>query len=86
MQAGAAVVPALEGVVAILDKKGRLVSVLDVAALIGSQGSTHPHDAIFLRNGDIVVGTWDWGYVSYWKKLPALAAAGIADDVTSPES
>ena len=34
-------------------------------------GSTHPHDAIFLRNGDIVVGTWDWGYVSYWKRLGA---------------
>ena len=66
---GAAVVAALEGVVAVLDRGNALVSVVDVAGLIGQAGSTHPHDAIFLRNGDIVVGTWDWGYVSYWKRL-----------------
>lgn len=69
--AGATVIAALEGAVAILDRNNTLVSVVDVAGLIGTMGSTHPHDAIFLRNGDIVVGTWDWGYVSYWKRLGA---------------
>ena len=42
---------------------------VDVAGLIGSLGSLHPHDALFLPNGDFVVGTWNPGYVSYWKKL-----------------
>jgi len=37
---------------------------------IHQQGSLHPHDALLLPNGDFVVGTWNPGYVSYWKRLP----------------
>jgi hypothetical protein len=66
---GMVVVPALEGPVAILDKSNKLVSVIDVGKLIGDRGSLHPHDALMLRNGDVVVGTWNPGYVSYWKLL-----------------
>jgi hypothetical protein len=45
--------------------------VINVSQLIGKQtGSLHPHDAIFLPNGDIVVGTWNPGAVSYWQRLP----------------
>jgi len=67
---GFVVVPALEGPVAILDRNNSVVSVVDVGKLIGDLGSKHPHDAILLQNGDLVVGTWDPGYVSYWKRLP----------------
>jgi len=67
---GFAVVPALEGPVAILDQNNTVVSVVDVAGLIGGRGSKHPHDAIFVgRSGDIAVGTWNLGFVSYWKRL-----------------
>ena len=69
--AGMVVVAALEGPVAILDKHNRLVSTIDVSKLIGANtGSLHPHDAIFLPNGDLVVGTWNPGFISYWKRLP----------------
>ena len=66
---GMGIIADLEGHVAILDEDNKLVSTVDVAGLIGSLGSLHPHDALFLRNGDFVVGTWNPGYVSYWKKL-----------------
>ena len=72
---GAAVVPALEGPVAIFNASNALVSVVDVAKLIGHLGSKHPHDAVFLRNGDLVVATWNPGYVSYWRRLPPTPAA-----------
>ena len=47
----------LDGNIALLDKDNKLVSTVDVAALIGHLGSLHPHDALFLPNGDFVVGT-----------------------------
>ena len=66
-------VAALDGPVAVLDKKNTVVSVIDVAGLIGEQtGSLHPHDAILMPNGDIVVATWNPGFVSYWKLLPKI--------------
>jgi hypothetical protein len=68
---GMVVVAALDGPVAVLDQTNKIVSVIDVNGLIGaSTGSNHPHDAIFLPNGDIVVATWNPGFVSYWKLLP----------------
>ena len=66
---GMAIVAGLDGNIAILNEQNQLVSTVDVAALIGDLGSIHPHDALFLPNGDFVVGTWNPGYVSYWKKL-----------------
>lgn len=68
---GFAIVPALEGPVGILDKDNKVVSVIDVAGLLGSLGHVHPHDATFLPNGDIVVCTWNPGRVSYWRRLPS---------------
>jgi hypothetical protein len=64
----------LDGSVRVLDEANKLVSVIDVVGLIGnSTGSLHPHDAIFMPNGDIVVVTWNPGHVSYWKLLPKLS-------------
>lgn len=67
---GYAVVPALEGPVGILDQDNKVVSVIDVAGLLGDKGHLHPHDATFLPNGDIVVCTWAPGRISYWRHLP----------------
>ena len=39
------------------------------AAALGGDGHKHPHDAIFLPSGDMVVATWNPGRLSYWKKL-----------------
>jgi hypothetical protein len=66
---GMVVVAGLNGPVAIMSKENAVVSLIEVGQLIGDQGSKHPHDAIFLPNGDVVVGTWNPGYVSYWKRL-----------------
>eukprot|EP00045_Choanoeca_perplexa_P012680 m.139718 g.139718 ORF g.139718 m.139718 type:complete len:339 (-) comp16097_c0_seq1:2178-3194(-) len=59
------------GTVGILDKNDQVVSVIEVAKLLGDQGHMHPHDAIFLDNGDIVVCSWSPGTISYWRRLPA---------------
>lgn len=66
-------VPNLDGPLAILDKENKPVAVVEVGKLLGAQGFKHPHDAIFLENGDIVVCTWNPGRIAYWKRLPAEA-------------
>ena len=38
-------------------------------ASLAADHHDHPHDAIFLPNGDMVVATWNPGRLSYWKKL-----------------
>ena len=56
---------------------GELLSVIEVAKLLGKEGHQHPHDAIFLENGDAIICCWSGpadygpakGTVSYWKKL-----------------
>ena len=65
-----AVVPALEGPVGILDSTNALVSLVNVSGLLGNLGHLHPHDAIMLPSGDLVVATWAPGRLSYWRKLP----------------
>jgi len=65
-----ATVPALEGPVGILNASNQLVSLVNVSGLLGSQGHLHPHDAIMLPSGDLVVATWAPGHLSYWRKLP----------------
>ena len=40
--------------------------------LLAAEQHLHPHDAIFLANGDMVVATWAPGRISYWKLLPAV--------------
>ena len=58
-----------EGSVGIVDQAtGQVVSTLQVAQLLGAQGHKHPHDAIFLPNGDVVVSTWNPGRLSYWRR------------------
>lgn len=46
------------GTVGILDDTNTVISVIEVAKLLGDKGHQHPHDAIFLANGDIVVCCW----------------------------
>eukprot|EP00746_Dinoflagellata_sp_MGD_P058727 gnl/MRDRNA2_/MRDRNA2_251038_c0_seq1.p1 gnl/MRDRNA2_/MRDRNA2_251038_c0~~gnl/MRDRNA2_/MRDRNA2_251038_c0_seq1.p1 ORF type:complete len:150 (-),score=13.37 gnl/MRDRNA2_/MRDRNA2_251038_c0_seq1:113-538(-) len=81
-----AVVPSLghsyqsltNGAVEIYDSTNTLLSTIEVAELIGYLGHQHPHDAIFLPNGDIVVCCWGGppnpgqgpanGTISYWRR------------------
>lgn len=68
-QEGRAIVPDLTGPVAVLAKNNSVISIVNVSKLLGDQGHKHPHDAVFLPNGDMVVATWAPGRISYWKKL-----------------
>lgn len=62
-------VPDLNGPVIILDKENQVVSVLEVGKLLGYRGFKHPHDAIWLPNGDIVVCTWNPGAIGYFRRV-----------------
>jgi hypothetical protein len=62
-------VPDLNGPLVILDKDNKAISVIEVGKLLGDQGFKHPHDAIWLENGDIAVCTWNPGRLGYWRKL-----------------
>ena len=64
-----AVVPALEGPVGILNESNALVSLVDVAGLLGDKGHLHPHDALLMPSGDLIVATWNPGKLSYWKRI-----------------
>lgn len=59
----------LDGTVAYLNKQNKLIDTIELNKVLGSQGHKHPHDAIFMSNGDIVIGTWNPGRLSYWKKI-----------------
>lgn len=62
-------IPDLSGHLSILDKDNKVVSRVDVSEVLGEQGGQYPHDAIFLPNFDIVVGTWNSGTLSYWERV-----------------
>ncbi len=62
-------VPDLNGPLVILDRENRVVSVVEVGKLLGAYGFKHPHDAIWLANGDIAVCTWNPGRLAYWRRL-----------------
>ena len=55
--------------VAVLDGSNKVVSVVNVSVLLKKWKHDHPHDAILLPSGDMIVATWDPGRLSYWKKL-----------------
>lgn len=77
---------AANGTVAVLDESNRVVSVVEIAKLLGDQGHQHPHDAIFLANGDIVVCCWYPGRISYWRRLSAEeSATRTAEAANHPE-
>ena len=63
-------VPDLDGPLTILDKDNKVISVVELGKLLGAQGFKHPHDAIWLANGDIVACTWNPGRICYWRRLP----------------
>ena len=42
-----------------------VVSVVNVSVLLAAQQHKHPHDAVFLANGDMAVATWAPGRLSY---------------------
>jgi TAT (twin-arginine translocation) pathway signal sequence len=69
IQGDYALVPDLNGPMVVLDKDNQVVSVIEVGKLLGSRGFVHPHDAIWLANGDIAVCTWNPGRLGYWKRL-----------------
>lgn len=69
-QQGRAIIPDLAGPVAVLDNNNQVISVVNVSVLLAADQHNHPHDAIFLPNGDMVVATWAPGRLSYWKLLP----------------
>ena len=82
--------PWLNGSVGILDKSNNLISNLEVARLLGTKlGATHPHDAIFLENGDIAVACWQGhekgskGGLTYWERLPPSTPTPAAISRTS---
>ena len=64
-----ALVPDLNGPMGILDKDNNVVSVIEVGKLLGDRGFLHPHDAIWLANGDIAVCMWNPGRIGYWRRL-----------------
>jgi len=68
-QDGRSISPDLSGPVAVMDKTNKVISVVAVSDLLAAEKHDHPHDAILLDNGDMVVGTWNPGRISYWKKL-----------------
>jgi len=70
-QKGQAIVPDLAGPVAVMDNTDTVISVVNVSVLLAAEQHKHPHDAIFLANGDMIVATWAPGRISYWKLLPA---------------
>jgi len=75
------VVAALSGSVGVYSEtagpgKSKLLSTIPVRQVLGAQGHTDPHDALFLPSGDIVVTCWknpgtpgSIGTISYWKRL-----------------
>jgi hypothetical protein len=63
-------VPNLDGTVVYLDKRNQQAGIIELNKLLGKEGHKHPHDALFMSNGDIVIGTWNPGRLSYWKRLP----------------
>jgi len=68
-----------EGSAAIYASNGTVLSIIEVAKHIGHLGHQHPHDAIFLPNGDIVICCWSGpgtpgmgpakGTISYWRRM-----------------
>lgn len=63
-----------------------LLATIEIAQLLGHEGHQHPHDAIFLPNGDLMVCCWSGpdnptqgparGTISYWERL-TIAKYGI---------
>lgn len=68
-QQAMAISPDLSGPVSVHDADNKVVSVVNVSVLLAAEQHLHPHDAIFLPNGDMVVATWNPGRISYWKRL-----------------
>ena len=42
-----------------------MISVIAVGLLLGAHGFLHPHDALWLANGDLAVCTWNPGRLGY---------------------
>jgi hypothetical protein len=68
---GIAIVPALEGMVGILDARNQLISLINITEALGARGFLHPHDAHFVPgpSGDFVLVTWNPGRVGYFRRV-----------------
>ena len=67
-----AILPALEGTVAILNKQNEVISLLNISQVLGEDyGFLHPHDAHFIpgRSGDFVLATWNPGRIGYFRRI-----------------
>lgn len=53
----------------IYDKSNDIISTLEINKYLGATGSKHPHDAIFLQNGDVAIVCWAPGTITYWTHL-----------------
>lgn len=80
IQGGLMLIPHLDSVIALLDENGQTVSWLGDGYPTDLRGKprenfipgkfVHPHDAMFLQNGDILVAEWvPQGRVTLLKKL-----------------
>jgi len=49
------------GSVGVYDKHNTLLSEIEVARYLGGKGHQHPHGAVFLPNGDVVVCCYGGG-------------------------
>lgn len=65
---GSLLVPSLDGTLAVLGADASVLSVLNISSLLGDK-CPHPHDAIFLSNGDIALCCWNPGHLSYWQHI-----------------
>jgi hypothetical protein len=65
---------------AAIGSKTTILSRIEVEKLIGNLGHQHPHDAVLLSNGDLVVCCWSGpsdgtnygpakGTISYWRRM-----------------
>ncbi len=69
VQGDLVLVPDLNGPVVILGADNETVGVVEVGELLGDRGFKHPHDAIWLANGDFVVCTWNPGRIGYFRRV-----------------
>lgn len=63
-----ALVPDLAGNTVVLDADGTIASVVNCSAV---EGFTHPHDAVWVGEGadGFLVGSWNPGYLGYWRRV-----------------
>lgn len=83
----------VNGSVTILIGESTIIGKIEISKLLGHKGHQHPHDAIFLPNGDLVVCCWSGppnphqgpalGTISYWEREALATTAFTTDSMIS---